>query len=397
MYDVAVVGAGPAGATAGYYLAKAGHSVCLIDKDTFPRDKPCGGGFATTLVDEFSYLKKRSKEFIQATCQTGVLHSPNQRIVLMGRADMAVALRTEFDHVLYEIAVDSGAEPLIDHRIKRIAFNTNGVVLEATNGRVVEASAVVGADGVNSLVARSTGLNPRWPSSKVTACRVLEIPVSEKEITDIYTEDRQYHFFANLGGHPGYGWSFPKTRTVNVGLGIVGKHSKGLPGRFTLFLRHLKREGLLPHNASTSHAKGALVPTGGPLGRTVRDRCVLVGDSAGMVNPLTGGGILYAMKSGRFAASVVSSCLEKNTLSALDLLTYQRLWMKDFGGEFRSQLLAQKIFTGPFADTLFAIGSHDESIQERVSSMMSEGAPQRSDVLGLLCRFLYVCLREAIF
>ena len=113
MYDVAVVGAGPAGSTTARYLAMAGHRVCLIDKDLFPRDKPCGGGFSPALIDEFPYLRSRQSEFLQDICHVGVLHSPNRRIVLRGKADMAVALRTHFDNILLEAAIDAGAKPLL--------------------------------------------------------------------------------------------------------------------------------------------------------------------------------------------------------------------------------------------------------------------------------------------
>ncbi|MFX1369532.1 MAG: NAD(P)/FAD-dependent oxidoreductase [Promethearchaeota archaeon] len=397
MFDVAVAGAGPAGATVARYLAKAGHSVCLIDKDEFPRDKPCGGGFSPAIVDEFPYLKKRKDEFVQAVCRVGVLHSPNQRVALKGKADMAVALRSVFDNVLYECAKEAGANVVVGQRIKNIAIVRDGVSLGLAGGNTIRARAIVGADGASSLVARSTGLNRSWSSSKITACRVAEIPATEREIINTYTEDREYHFFANFGGQPGYGWLFPKTGTINVGLGIVGKHSKGLPQKFRVFVRHLKRKGLLQNDADLHAAKGALVPTGGPIKDTVRNRCVLVGDSAGMVNPLTGGGIIYAMKAARIAARSLSGCLEQDQLAAFHLMKYHDSWLNDFGGDFKSQLLAQRIFTGFFTDTFFEIGSRDKTIQETVSSMMSEGSQGRNEVLALVGRFLYVCLREAIF
>ena len=65
MFDIAVIGAGPGGATASRYLAKKGLTVCLIDKDQFPRDKPCGGGFSENLIDEFPYLRRRTKDFLK--------------------------------------------------------------------------------------------------------------------------------------------------------------------------------------------------------------------------------------------------------------------------------------------------------------------------------------------
>lgn len=395
MHDVAIVGAGPAGATAARYLAKIGYDVCLIDKDDFPRDKPCGGGFSPDLTDEFSYLKTREDEFLKGVCRIGLLHSPNRRTVLKGRADMAVALRTDFDNVLYDAAMDAGAHS-VNARAKSVSIAQDSVTVYLSGGNSVLVRAVIGADGATSMVARATGLNRKWSSGAVTACRVAEIPAAEKLIDDVYTSDREYHFFANLGGLPGYGWVFPKRDTINVGLGIVGKHSKGLPVRFKQFIKMLKRTGKLKEDADLSGTNGALVPTGGPVGETVTRRCILVGDSAGMVNPLTGGGIAYAMKAAQKAAVALGKCLEEDRLDAKSLDLYQRLWMSSFGHEFGPLLLAQRAFTGPFTSALFELGSRDPVLQETVSSMMSEGSHGRAGVSRLLVRFLFVSLREAL-
>ncbi len=396
MYDVAVVGAGPAGATTARYLARNGFNVCLIDKDQFPRDKPCGGGFSPLLVDDFPYLKKRQSEFLKGVCRVGVLHSPNMKTALRGRVDMALALRTDFDNVLLELAEEAGAEPLIGKRVKSVIFSEDEAKVALSGGEFLSARVVVGADGVTSIVAREAGLNKKWQSGSITACRVVEIPATEKQIVDSYTEDHEYHFFANLGGLPGYGWVFPKKETINVGLGIVGEYSAGLPKRFKLFIRMLKRMGKLEGNADLSATRGALIPTGGPLKNTTGDRCVLVGDSAGMVNPLTGGGIAYAMKAGQIAAATLKVCIENDSLDEEGLKAYHYGWRSDFGHEFRPQLIAQRVFTGSFASTLFEIGSRDAHLQETVTSIMSEGSGGRIGFLRLLGRFLFVCMRESL-
>jgi digeranylgeranylglycerophospholipid reductase len=246
------------------------------------------------------------------------------------------------------------------------------------------------------MVARTIGLNRRWSPSAITACRVVEVPATESFIDEVYTPDREYHFFANLGGLPGYGWIFPKSDTINVGLGILGRHSKGLPNRFNQFIRMLKLTGNLKEEADLSSTQGALIPTGGPIRTTTTDRCILVGDSAGMVNPLTGGGIAYAMKAAQKAAVALGKCLDEDRLDAKSLELYQRLWMASFGHEFGPLLLAQRAFIGPFTNALFEVGSRDPVLQETVSSMMSEGSHGRVGVTKLLARFIYVSLREAL-
>jgi digeranylgeranylglycerophospholipid reductase len=122
----------------------------------------------------------------------------------------------------------------------------------------------------------------------------------------------------------------------------------------------------------------------------------LLGDSAGQVSPLTGGGIVYAMRAARYAAYVIAEALETDSTDASSLMRYQKLWQADFGNEFRNQLLAQKLFTGPFTDVLFKIGSKDHQIQDMVSEAMSESGDGEFDVKRLTLRTLYVCLREAM-
>ncbi|MFW9789440.1 MAG: geranylgeranyl reductase family protein [Candidatus Thorarchaeota archaeon] len=394
MYDVVVIGAGPGGATAARALAKNGLEVCLIDKDRFPRDKPCGGGFSQGIIDEFSYLKPRTDEFLKGVARVGVLHSPNRRIVLEGRVDMAVTLRIDFDNVLFEEAVSAGAIPLTETRAKMIHIKDDCVTIDLAGGEHIRGKMIVGADGVTSMVARETDLNRSWPKSSITACRVCEVPASTSDILDRYTKDLKYHFFANLGGQPGYAWLFPKTETINVGLGLVSTHAKGLPRLFDAFVKYLKRRDLLPDSSDLTSAKGALVPTGGPIDQTVTDRCILLGDSAGHVSPLTGGGIVYAMRAARSASQVITSAIENETLDAGSLGKYQELWQSEFGKDFRNQLLAQRVFTSPFTDLLFHIGSKDEKIQAMVSESMSETSEGEIDVLKLALRTLKVCLRE---
>ncbi|MFX1483255.1 MAG: NAD(P)/FAD-dependent oxidoreductase [Promethearchaeota archaeon] len=396
MHDVVVIGAGPAGSTAARYMAKLGLDVCLIDKDEFPRDKPCGGGFSRGLIDEFPYLRSRSTEFLKGIAHVGLLHSPNQQITFESRVDLAVTLRTDFDYVLFNEAVDAGALPETGTRAKKISFHRESVMIEVDQGKSIEGRLVIGADGVTSTVARNTGLNTRWPSTSITACRVCEVPTKERDILDIYSEELKYHFFANLGGKPGYGWIFPKRETINVGLGFVGSHASGLPRIFDTFIRFLKKKGLLLKDSDLSKARGALVPTGGPISQTVRDRCILLGDSAGQVSPLTGGGISYAMKAARYAAHVVADALEADSTDVKTLQRYQTLWQSDFGRDFRNQLLAQKALTGPFANVLFKIGSKDEEIQNVVSESLSESSGEEIDMKRLLLRTLIVCLRESV-
>jgi len=396
MYDVVVIGAGPAGSTASRYMAKKGLKVCLIDKDSFPRDKPCGGGFSTSLIEEFPYLKKRTDDFLKGTARIGVLHSPNRHVILRGKVDMALALRIDFDNVLFESALEEGVDSFDGTRAKSIRFQQDYSEIMLSGGDSIKGTIVLGADGVSSMVARESGLQKRWPTNNITACRVAEVPATDEQILERYSEDLHYHFYASFGGLPGYGWIFPKQDTINIGLGIVATHAQGLPRLFNDFVRYLQHQNLLMKNADLSSARGALVPTGGPVKKSFIDKCLIVGDAAGMVSPLTGGGIAYAMKAARYSSAVLVSAFEENTLGEDKLLQYEKMWQNEFGNEFKEQLLAQKLFTGPFTDLLFEIGRRDAHIQEMVSESMAESSEVKLDVKRLLIRTLLVCLRGAL-
>ncbi len=393
--DVAIVGAGPGGSTSARYLAKAGYHVILIDKDIFPRDKPCGGGFSYSILNRFPYLKKREREFIDGISRVGVIHSPNRKITLKGEVDMAVALRIRFDNSLLEEALELGVTPCLGTRVKSVSVSENNISLMTSDGSEIIARSLIGADGVNSLIAREAKLHQNWKSKEITVCRVVEIPAPTQYILETYGVEKEYHFFANFDGKPGYGWIFPKAETINVGLGIVGPHSAGLPKKFDSFIRYLKHVKKIPDNSDLSGVRGALVPTAGTIDKTFALRLLLVGDSAGMVSPITGGGIDYAMRAGRIAAMVLTKCMEKDTLDEKSLSVYQKLWYDDFGHEIKPQKLAQRILTSPLTDTFFEIGKRDSSIQKMVTDAMSETIDTRPQVFKMIARTLLVCLKGA--
>ena len=283
-YDVIVIGAGPAGSTTAYRLARAGARVCLMDRARFPRDKPCGGGLTLRAVRELPFSVEPVVEDRIETIELGFRYTrrwsrrAKQPLVLMTQ-------RRRLDAFLAEQAVTAGAE--FRDGSKVTAVDPSGRV--AIDGERLDADVVVGADGANGITARSLG-RPA-PEHGVA----LEGNVA---YTHVSRERFQGRAVAELGAVPGgYAWVFPKGDHVNVGVG--GWQSEG--PRLRDHLRELCAAFEIDE-AEVRDLRGHRLPMRGASMRPVEGRLLLVGDAAGLVDPLSGDGMYEAVFSGRLAA-----------------------------------------------------------------------------------------------
>jgi geranylgeranyl reductase family protein len=340
-YDVVVVGAGPAGATAAKFLAEKGVNVLLTDKHTFPRDKPCGGMLTVRTFKRFPYIPK---ELISASSFGGSIYSSSLKHRVVVQRDEPVAafvVRKDFDHALVRLAQKNGAEfrdglTAIDiHRVNGKAAVT------FDNGESIESHLVIGADGVWSVVAKKAGLGQHYPH--ISRCLFQEVPVTDEH----FKEKKDFHLFLKFMGVNGFGWIAPKNGLVNIGIGEIQpsssrrRETRPLKEVYHEFIRVLKMRNLIPPTITTESTQGGALPLR-PLERTFADRILLCGDAAGQMNPLTGDGIYYAMSSGLFAADVSAMALEAGRTDAAFLSKYQTLWKQDFGAEIRLMGLVLK-------------------------------------------------------
>jgi len=307
--DVAVVGGGPAGAVTALCLARAGARVALVDRRAFPRDKACGdlvGPRGVRLLDDLRVSVPGPRGVGDM-----IVVAPNGRRArlpaLPGRdyPDHALAIsRRTFDAALVEAATGAGAE-LVQDRVTGLTgdvWSPTGVRL--AGGGELRADVIVGADGAVSRIADAAGL--------VDAVRVLwgfalrgyvDAVVDLPHI--VLWEPERWRVF------PGYGWLFPSADGgANVGLGLaVGAHRADATRAAALFgdfLRHLAGLSLLPGTAGPTRLGGWLKM--GAVGTVpARGNVLLVGDAAGLINPLQGEGIAQAMASGRTAAEAIVS------------------------------------------------------------------------------------------
>lgn len=178
---VLVVGAGPAGATAARTLAAAGFPVCLLDRSSFPRNKPCGGGISTRVLTRFPYLQPGLRRITTHTVARLRLEGPDGHSTVI-ESDAPAALmirRVEYDALLVSLAVEAGATLVPGVDVVQARQHAEGVELVARDGRRFEGAVVVAADGVNSVIARRLGLNPGWPASSVAIDMMEETPRAE--------------------------------------------------------------------------------------------------------------------------------------------------------------------------------------------------------------------------
>ncbi|MFC5061778.1 NAD(P)/FAD-dependent oxidoreductase [Actinomycetospora atypica] len=297
-WDVAVVGAGPAGAAAALgALHAAPHlRVAMLDRADFPRDKACGDGIAPHVLDRLAEVGV-----------TGLLddHVPAARLRLDrdGRGAERVMARPSYvvprrvlDARLVDAACAAGAT-LVRHRVRDLAHDDHRVVLDPGPDEV-GATLVVGADGARSVLRRHLGR----PDGDVALALRGYAPVTPGR------EGAQVITFGTLR-QPSYAWSFDRgDGWANIGYGeVLGRTPGGVPGR-TELIAHL--EALLPGaTRGAGDWRGAHLPLSGWRWSPPTGRVLLVGDAAGLVNPMTGEGIYYAVATGLAAGRAAAEAI----------------------------------------------------------------------------------------
>jgi menaquinone-9 beta-reductase len=288
IWDVAVVGAGPAGSAAALAARRAGASVLLLDRADFPRDKPCGDGIAPHTLDVLAGL---------GVTDVTEGHAPVPALRLVGPDGAAVARplpraaytvpREVFDARLVATAVAAGAE-LRRHTVRRIEPTGDGVTLD---GRW-SARTVIGADGASSVVRRALGYGPNPHGHLAIAIRgyAAALPGDPEQL--IVTTRARW---------PAYAWSFPiGDGRANVGYGEV------LRGRALSRAYLLDRLDHLLPGTDPTRLRAHHLPLSTRRPPAGRGPLLLAGDALSLVNPFTGEGIFYAVLSGSLAGAAAA-------------------------------------------------------------------------------------------
>ena len=306
-YDLIVVGAGPAGSTLAREMSLRGARVLLLDRARFPRDKPCGGGVtlraARLLSLDLTPVVERTvyRAYISLRHGPGFVRAHPEPLTYMTQ-------RRRLDSFLAERAAEAGADFVDGARVREIELAVDGVQVR-TEHDVFQARAVAGADGANGVVAGALGLAP---ASEALVALEGNLPCADSVL------ERWRDLLAlDLGGLPGgYGWVFPKCDHVNVGVVAWRYAASTLRGHLGDLCRQFGFS-----ETRLRDLRGHLLPVRRPGARIACGPALLLGDSAGLVDPLSGEGMHNAFLSARLAADALDGYLAGR---APDLSAYER-------------------------------------------------------------------------
>ena len=405
--DVLVVGAGPAGSAAAAWCARAGLSVLLVDAETFPRDKPCGDGLTPRAMAELEQLglspwlegRARNKGLRAAGFgQELYLPWPGGNLPNYGGA----APRLELDAEIRQVAIDAGADVLEGLRAVDTVMDGDkvaGVVFTTSSGKnngskgatsenvTIHCSRLIVADGAKSQLGRTLGRE--WHRS--TAFGVA----ARGYIKSHRSDDEWISSHLELRGEKnellsGYGWVFPLgDGEVNVGVGTLATVKRpadvNLRSLLTFYADQQRDTWQLEGDVRAPWS--ALLPMGGAVSNVAGANWVLIGDSAGCVNPLNGEGIDYGLETGHLAAQLFA---DSPANSRVDFTTvWPQILVDHYGTAFSiARRLAGLITVPKLLPTFGPIGMRSQFLMTIALRVMGNLiTPEDKDVTARLWHY----------
>jgi geranylgeranyl reductase family protein len=332
VHDAVVVGAGPGGSATAHFLSSRGLDVLLLDRAEFPRDKTCGDGLtprALRVLDHMGILDDVSR--LACSVEGYEVVAPNGRsttAAITASHGAMVVPRMVLDDLILRRAVSSGVRFEGGVTVSHVTPTAQGARVEAQNGQSFDGRVAIVATGAATGVLNRSGILKHRPRGLLAARAYFE---------DIeHDVARQFQLRFDGVPMPGYGWVFPtEPRAANVGVGFLpgARPSTTATKALHHFIHQPALELLLRGGQQTGPVKGYPIRVDFLSSPTFAERTLLVGEAAGLVNPLTGEGIDYALESGLIAANHIVKGLRTE---------FHDAWETEYDGLLRQRF--EKIF-----------------------------------------------------
>ena len=357
MYDAVIVGAGPAGNTAALELSKLGFSVVVLDYRERIGDKLCTGVIGMECSDRFPV----PPELIYRRTNTAAIYSPGGQMYRVERPDTQALVvdRVGYVNSMAAAAARNGAEYRLGWRVGDVFRSPKDISVTAhrsgTNeiirGRILIIASGFGSSLTETVCPTNGSGRPRLVGTQV------EVVIRNVTETEVYVGD---------GIAPGsFGWLVPTTGSRGL-LGLMSQEKSS--GCLERLCDRLVNEGKVVGMESSPRRWGIPIR---PLAKTYDERTLILGDAAGFAKPTTGGGIYYAMLSGKIAAETAAEALAFNTFSEDTLGTYEERWKAEFGTELTVGYYARMLFeslTDARLESLMEVFLSEEMQKELIRS-----------------------------
>lgn len=394
MHDAVIVGAGPGGSATAHFLSRHGLDVLLLDRFDFPRDKTCGDGLtprALRVLDQMGILDNVARVACPVAAYNVV--APNGRETsapIPSEQGALVVKRLLLDHIIQQRALASGAHFIGGVRVSRVEATATRARVHAEDGRAFEGRVAVIATGAAFGMLKRSGIVRRPPQTMLAARAYFE---------DLQTEPAQsFQLRFDQVPVPGYGWVFPVNKSAaNVGVGFLSR--RGSPTASQAFERFVQGRALRPLLAGARQAgplKGYPIRVDFLKAPTFAQRTLLVGEAAGLVNPLTGEGIDYALESGFMAAQHLTRIFASGEFSRDDLANYNTQLHDRFDRIFRfSEWIRDWYCKPPLLNVLVPLANRRPELRQLLANIvLGEREPRGYAPATMLVRLLVYLLRS---